>query len=66
MFNQYNNPAYQTITSGLKEGWSTADLEDNPKDDGIPNIGALTARPLFQTLDVTLGLQNISIDERKS
>ena len=64
MFNQYNNPAYQTIISGLKEGLVRlqVDLEDNPKDDGSnPNIGALTARPLFQTSDVSLGLQDISV-----
>ena len=41
MFNQYNNPAYQTIVSGLKEELVRLqdDLEDNPKDDGSnPNI----------------------------
>lgn len=64
MINQYNNPAHQRIVSDLKEELSSLqiDLEDDPKDDGSnPNIGVLSARPLFQTLDVSLGLQDISV-----
>ena len=64
MYNKYNNPAYQTIVTDLKEELSRlqVDLEDDPKDDGSnPNIGALTASPLFQTSNVSLGLQNISV-----
>jgi arylsulfatase A-like enzyme len=64
MNNLYENPDYKQVAEDLKKELNhlQAELGDDPGNNGNnPNIGDLTARPLYTTKDVDIGKGDISI-----